>query len=73
MPFADDDQLLAVNDVLAKFASKDPRKAELLKLRYIVGMSFEEAAAALDIAVANGETMGGLCPGLFVGGAAQRQ
>ena len=29
----------------------DPRKAELVKLRYFVGMSFEEAAAALGIAV----------------------
>ena len=50
-PFADDDQLLAVNEALGKFASKDPRKAELVKLRYFVGMSFEEAAAALGIAV----------------------
>lgn len=50
-PFGDDDQLLAVNEALEKFASKDPRKAELVKLRYFVGMSFEEAAAALGIAV----------------------
>ena len=50
-PFADDDQVLAVNEALEKFASKDPRKAELVKLRYFVGMSFEEAAAALGIAV----------------------
>ena len=50
-PFGDDDQLLAVNDALDRFASKDPRKAELVKLRYFVGMSFEEAATALGIAV----------------------
>ena len=50
-PFPDDDQLLAVNEALEKFASMDPRKAELVKLRYFVGMSFEEAAAALGIAV----------------------
>ena len=50
-PFGDDDQLLAVNDALERFANKDPRKAELVKLRYFVGMSFEEAAAALGIAV----------------------
>ena len=49
-PFADDDQLLAVNDALEKFAALDPRKAELVKLRYFVGMSFDEAAAALGIA-----------------------
>ena len=50
-PVADDDQLLAVNEVLEKFAAVDPRKAELVKLRYFVGMSFDEAATALGIAV----------------------
>jgi len=50
-PIADDDQLLAVNEALEKFAALDPRKAELVKLRYFVGMSFEEAATALGIAV----------------------
>lgn len=48
---AADDQLLAVNEALAKFAKLDERKAELVKLRYFVGMNFEEAAAALGIAV----------------------
>ena len=50
-PTADDDQLLAVNEALEKFAALDPRKAELVKLRYFVGLSFDEAATALDIAV----------------------
>jgi RNA polymerase sigma factor (TIGR02999 family) len=50
-PTTDDDQLLAVNEALEKFARLDPRKAELVKLRYFVGMSFDEAAAALGIAV----------------------
>ncbi len=50
-PIADDDQLLAVNEALGKFAVLDPRKAELVKLRYFVGMSFDEAATALGIAV----------------------
>ena len=50
-PVADDDQLLAVNEALEKFAVLDPRKAELVKLRYFVGMSFDEAATALGIAV----------------------
>jgi RNA polymerase sigma factor (TIGR02999 family) len=45
MPAADDEQLLAVTEALEKFAVLDPRKAELVKLRYFVGMSFEEAAA----------------------------
>jgi RNA polymerase sigma factor (TIGR02999 family) len=48
---APDEQLLAVNYALEKFAAIDSRKAELVKLRYFVGMSFEEAAAALGIAV----------------------
>ena len=48
---ADDDQLLAVNEALEKFAVLDPGKAELVKLRYFVGMNFEETAAALGIAV----------------------
>jgi len=34
-PVADDDQLLAVNEALEKFAAVDPRKAELVKLRYL--------------------------------------
>ncbi len=50
-PIAEDDQLLAVNEALEKFAVLDPRKAELVKLRYFVGMSFDEAATALGIAV----------------------
>ena len=50
-PAVDDDRLLAVNEALEKFATVDPRKAELVKLRYFVGMSFDEAAAALGIAV----------------------
>jgi RNA polymerase sigma factor (TIGR02999 family) len=50
-PIADDDQLLAVNDALEKLAAIDSRKAELVKLRYFVGLNFEEAAAALGIAV----------------------
>jgi RNA polymerase sigma factor (TIGR02999 family) len=50
-PAADDDRLLAVNEALEKFALLDPRKAELVKLRYFVGMSFEEVATVLGIAV----------------------
>ena len=50
-PVADDDQLLALNEALEKFATLDPRKAELVKLRYFVGLSFDETATALGIAV----------------------
>jgi RNA polymerase sigma factor (TIGR02999 family) len=48
---APDDQLLAVNEAVAKFADVDARKAELVKLRYFVGLTFEEAAEVLGIAV----------------------
>ncbi len=50
-PMADDDQLLAVNEALEKFAAVDARKAELVKLRYFVGLNFEQTAAALGIAI----------------------
>jgi len=49
-PIADDDQLLALSEVLEKFSDVDPRKAELVKLRYFAGMTFDEAAEALGIA-----------------------
>ncbi len=49
---ADDDELLAVHDVLDKLAADDPKKAELAKLRYFVGLTFEEAAEVLGISVA---------------------
>jgi len=50
-PVADDDQLLALNEALEKLSALDPRKAELVKLRYFVGLNFDETAAALGIAV----------------------
>lgn len=50
-PAPDDDSLLAVDEALEKFTAVEPRKAELVKLRYFVGLSFEEAAATLGIAV----------------------
>jgi RNA polymerase sigma factor (TIGR02999 family) len=44
-----DDQLLVVNEALEKFAAQDKQKAELVKLRYFVGMTIEEAAQVLGI------------------------
>jgi len=44
-----DDNVLAVNEALEKFAVLDPQKAELVKLRYFVGMTLEQAAEALGI------------------------
>ena len=48
---AKDEQVLAMNDALERFAAVDPRKAELVKLRYFAGLTFEEAAPTLGIAV----------------------
>jgi RNA polymerase sigma factor (TIGR02999 family) len=46
---ADDETLLRVDEALTKFAAEDPLKAELVKLRYFVGLSIPEAAAALGM------------------------
>jgi RNA polymerase sigma factor (TIGR02999 family) len=43
------EELLALDEALDRFAARDPLKAELVKLRYYVGLSEEEAAAALGI------------------------
>ena len=44
-----DEELLALNDALDRFAAKDPTKAELVKLRYFVGLTLEQAARILNI------------------------
>jgi RNA polymerase sigma factor (TIGR02999 family) len=44
-----DDQLLAMDEALDKLASLHPRQAELVKLRYFVGMTLKEAAEVLGI------------------------
>jgi RNA polymerase sigma factor (TIGR02999 family) len=41
--------LLALDEVLSRFAAEDPAKAELVKLRYFAGLSIEDAATALGI------------------------
>ena len=46
---ADDDELLAIHELLDRFAEIEPRKAEVVKLRYFIGMTIEETAEALDI------------------------
>jgi len=48
---ARDDELLAVDDALEKLALRDSKKAELVKLRYFVGFTTEEAAEVLGISV----------------------
>jgi RNA polymerase sigma factor (TIGR02999 family) len=46
---AADEELLAVDEALDRLAQVDPAKAKLVKLRYFVGMTMTEAAAALGI------------------------
>jgi RNA polymerase sigma factor (TIGR02999 family) len=46
-----DDQLLAVDEALDQLASKHPRQAELVKLRYFVGLTIQEAAEVLGVSV----------------------
>lgn len=46
---ANDDEILAVNEALNRFALVEPQKAELVKLRYFAGMTIEEAAIVLDV------------------------
>jgi RNA polymerase sigma factor (TIGR02999 family) len=45
------DELLAVHEALDEFAAHDPVKAELVKLRYFVGLTLSEAADVLRISV----------------------
>ena len=49
---APEDQLLALNDALDRFAKLEPQQAELVKLRYFVGLKIEEAAEILGISKA---------------------
>ena len=44
------EELLAVNDALATLALEDPQAAEVVRLRYFVGLTVPEIATALDLA-----------------------
>lgn len=50
-PAKDDKALLDIHEALDKLTAVDPRKAELVKLRYFVGMTFAEAALAMEISL----------------------
>lgn len=43
------EDLLALDEALDRLAAEDPLKADLVKLRYFVGLSLPEAAAALGL------------------------
>jgi RNA polymerase sigma factor (TIGR02999 family) len=47
--------VLALNDALDRFQALDPAKAELVKLRYFVGLTIPQAAEALGISLTTAE------------------
>jgi len=46
---ADEDHLLAVNDALDQLAARSPVEAQVVKLRFFVGMTVEESAEVLGL------------------------
>jgi len=51
------DELLAVHDALDQLAKEDAAAAELVKLRYFIGMTMEEAASAMGLAKRTAENL----------------
>jgi RNA polymerase sigma factor (TIGR02999 family) len=49
------DDLLALDEALRQLEAKDPRKAELVKLRFFAGLTAEQAAAALGVSTSTAE------------------
>jgi RNA polymerase sigma factor (TIGR02999 family) len=49
------DEVIAVDDALEQLAREDPVSAELVKLRYFVGMNMDEAADALGLSLRSAE------------------
>lgn len=46
-----DDSLLVIDEALERLARTDPRKVQLIEMRYFGGMTAEESAAVLSISV----------------------
>ena len=51
------DEVLAVDEALDQLTAEDPVSANLVKLRYFVGMTMDEAAAALGIPLRSAERL----------------
>ena len=49
---ANDPDLLEVNEALERFAQREPKKAELIRLRYFIGLQLDESARLLGISEA---------------------
>ena len=47
--------LLALDEALARLEQRDPRKAQLVKLRFFAGLTVEQAARALGIATSTAD------------------
>ena len=54
---APEDELLAVHEALDELARHDPPAAELVKLRYFVGLTMPEAAEAMGLPLRNAERL----------------
>jgi RNA polymerase sigma factor (TIGR02999 family) len=50
-----DDRLLVLDEALRQLEAEDPRKAELVKLRFFAGLTAEEAAAVLGVSTSTAE------------------
>jgi RNA polymerase sigma factor (TIGR02999 family) len=50
-----DDRLLALDEALRQLEAEDPRKAELVKLRFFAGLTSEQSAAALGVSTSTAE------------------
>jgi RNA polymerase sigma factor (TIGR02999 family) len=48
---APSEEMLAINEALDLLAAENPTAADLVKLRYFVGMTMDEAAVALDLSL----------------------
>jgi RNA polymerase sigma factor (TIGR02999 family) len=52
------DELLALDEALTRLAVADPRRAELVRLRYFAGLTLEQAAELLGISRATADRHG---------------
>ena len=56
-----DDELIALDEALAQLEKLDARGAKLVKLRFFVGMTQEEAAVVVGVSVATAERIWSFC------------
>jgi RNA polymerase sigma factor (TIGR02999 family) len=52
---ADGDRLLALDEALRQLEAEDPRKADLVKLRFFAGLTAAQAAVALGVSTSTAE------------------